>query len=78
MTLVIHELEDICDSITSQVLTSHGSRTHNNVEANGLEDRVEVRQLVWRSDESSSKFDGFDFNWWWWVVFLLISNFLSL
>lgn len=34
----------------------------NNVEANRHGDRVEVRQLVWGSDESSSGFDGFDFD----------------
>ena len=50
----------------------------NNVEANGLEDQVEVRQLIWGLDESSNEFDGFDFNRWWWVVFLLISDFVSL
>ena len=36
----------------------------NNVEANGLEDQVEVRQLIWGLDESSNEFDGFDFNRW--------------
>ena len=50
----------------------------NNVEANGLEDQVEVRQLIWGLNESSNEFDGFDFNRWWWVVFLLISDFVSL
>nr|POF04329.1 hypothetical protein CFP56_16387 [Quercus suber] len=34
----------------------------NNIEVNGLGDRVEVRQLVWGSDESSSEFYGFDFD----------------
>ena len=33
---------------------------------------------VWGSDDSSNKFDGFEFNQWWWVVFLLISDFLFI
>ena len=119
-TLVIHELEDVCDSVTGRVLTgswlwnsslvlsewiaTQGRLTFdfhdkivlelgagaglpgltaallgasrvvltdietllpgliNNVEVNGLGDLVEVRQLVWGSDESSSEFDGFDFD----------------
>lgn len=117
-TLVIHELEDVCDSATGRALTgswvwasslvlsnwmANQGPTHfcfkdktvlelgagaglpgltaaqlgasrviltdvspllpgllKNVEANGLGERVEVRELVWGSDESLSQIGGFD------------------
>ena len=33
---------------------------------------------IWGSGDSSSKFDGFEFNQWWWVFFLLIFDFLYI
>ena len=117
-TLVIHELEDVCDSATGRALTgswvwdsaivlsnwmANQGPTHfnfqdktvlelgagaglpgltaaqlgasrviltdvspllpgllKNVEANGLGERVEVRELVWGSDESPSQIGEFD------------------